>query len=168
LGLHKGMFRRICEIAAKFYKSMHNDDVACGILTTQLINYKSRDYPFDFGYDSSKTPSLWWGVIEDDYLYLQNLTKAIFALHYYGKELSEGELHDSVLDLTTYADMENNSIELEQDEDVLESAQSNNDKLEIGLIVDFSHANFGRQGNAEELSYTKQKSSNIEFDPVAI
>ncbi|CAG8781250.1 5813_t:CDS:2, partial [Cetraspora pellucida] len=216
LGLHKGMFRRICEIAAKFYKSMHNDDVACGILTTQLINYKSGDYPFDFGYDSSKTLSLCWGVIEDDYPYLQNLAKVIFAvvpsqsscecnfsilrwlygtyrrclssekiesmaqihsfyisnlkneLHYYGKELSEGELRDSVLDLTTYADMENNSIELEQDEDVLKSAQSNNDKLEISLIVDFLYANFGGQDNAEELSYTTQRSDNMEFDPVAI
>ncbi|CAG8813511.1 19779_t:CDS:2, partial [Racocetra persica] len=118
------MFRRICEIAAKFYKSMHNDDVACGILTTQLINYKSRDYSFDFGYDSSKTPSLWWGVIKDDYSYLQNLAKAIFV--------------------------------------------SNNNKLEIGLIVDFSHANFGRQSNAEELSRITQRSGNMEFDPVAI
>ncbi|CAG8555761.1 19099_t:CDS:1, partial [Racocetra persica] len=62
----------------------------------------------------------------------------------------------------------NNSIELEQDEDVLESAQSNNNKLEIGLIVDFSYANFGRQDNAEELSHTTQRSSNMEFDPVAI
>ncbi|CAG8838855.1 22187_t:CDS:2, partial [Racocetra persica] len=97
---------------------MHNDDVACGILTTQLINYKSRDYPFDFGYDLSKTPSLWWGVIEDDYPYLQNL--------------------------------------------------SNNDKLEIGLIVDFSHANFGGQGNAKELSRTTQRSGNMKFDSVAI
>ncbi|CAG8659547.1 524_t:CDS:2 [Racocetra persica] len=71
-------------------------------------------------------------------------------------------------DLTTYTDMENNSIELEQDEDVLKSAQSNNNKLEIGLIVDFSHANFGGQGNAEELSRATQRSGNMEFDPVAI
>ncbi|CAG8745586.1 2281_t:CDS:1, partial [Cetraspora pellucida] len=51
--------------------------------------------------------------------YISNLKN---EFHYYEKELSEGELRNSVLDLTTYTNMENNSIELEQDEDVLESA----------------------------------------------
>ena len=99
--------------------------------------------------------------------YISNLKN---ELHYYGKELSERELRDNTLTLTTYAIMENNSmgLESEQNENVLESAQSNNDKLEIGLIVDFSHANFGGQGNAEELSRTTQRSGNMEFDPVAI
>ncbi|CAG8718879.1 12958_t:CDS:1, partial [Cetraspora pellucida] len=46
---------------------------------------------------------------------------------------------------------------------VLESAQPNNDKLEISLIVDFSHANFGGQGNAKELSHTTQKNDNMEL-----
>ncbi|CAG8504092.1 104_t:CDS:2 [Cetraspora pellucida] len=88
-------------------------------------------------------------------------------LHYYKKELSESELHDSALALTTYADMENNSIKPKQNKDVLKSAQLNNNKLAISLIVNFSHANFSRQSNAEELSYTTQ-SGNMEFNPVAI
>ena len=59
---------------------MHNDDDACDIMITQLIHYKNRDYPYDFGYDLSKSPSLWWGVIEDDSTYLQELAQAIFAV----------------------------------------------------------------------------------------
>ncbi|CAG8478632.1 12823_t:CDS:2 [Cetraspora pellucida] len=144
---------------------MHNEDNECPILTTQLIYYKNQDYPFDFGYDLSKTPSLWWGVIEDDYLYLQDLARAIFAVvlsqasceHNFSilrwlydtyrtclKELSESELHDSALSLTTYAVIENNGMvleELEQNEDILKSTQSNHN-LEISLIVDLSHVNF--------------------------
>ncbi|CAG8748583.1 7071_t:CDS:1 [Racocetra fulgida] len=99
------------------------------------------------------------------FFYISNLKN---ELHYYGKELSESELHDSALALTTYADMENNSMGPEQNEDVLESAQSNNNRLAIGLIVNFSHTNFGGQDNAEKLSYTTQRSGNMEFDPVVI
>ncbi|CAG8775856.1 919_t:CDS:1, partial [Dentiscutata erythropus] len=48
--------------------------------------------------------------------------------------------------------MENNGMvleELEQNEDILESTQSNHN-LEIGLIVDLSHVNFSEKGNIEE------------------
>ncbi|CAG8615035.1 10072_t:CDS:2, partial [Cetraspora pellucida] len=188
------MFRKICEIAVKFYKSIHNDEAACRLITTQLIHYKHQDYPFDFDYDSSKTPNLWWGVIEDEYSYLQNLAQILFAvvpsqaksmakihsfyisnlkneLKYYGKELSESELRDSALALTTYAAVENNNITLEQHENTLESIQLRNEKLQISFIVDLSHSDFGGQSNFEEIShttYTTQGSGNMDFDPIEI
>ncbi|CAG8446882.1 13342_t:CDS:2 [Cetraspora pellucida] len=72
--------------------------------------------------------------------YISNLKN---ELKYYGKELSEGELHDSALALTTYATTEN-YIVLEQHEDAPES------------------------GNFEDISFITQGSSNMEFDPVTI
>ncbi|CAG8767628.1 6684_t:CDS:2, partial [Racocetra fulgida] len=120
LGLHKGMFRQICEIAVKFYQSTFNDEAACRQMTTQLIDYKNNDYPFNFSYDFSKSPIQWWGVIEDK---------------------------------------QNN---------ILESCQfSNNEKLEIGSMIDLSNTSFGGQ-DVSEVRPIVQGSGNMDFDPIAV
>ncbi|CAG8748054.1 14717_t:CDS:2, partial [Racocetra fulgida] len=79
--------------------------------------------------------------------YISNLKN---ELKFYGKELSESELRESVLNQTTYAEIENTNM-LEQNEDVLMSFQlSNHEKLEIGSVVNLSDTNFGGQGDNEE------------------
>ncbi|CAG8733823.1 4858_t:CDS:2, partial [Dentiscutata erythropus] len=162
LGLHKGVLRQISDIAEKFYLSLYNDEASCQILTTQLIQYKNRDYLFDFRYDSSKwlygtyhsrlSPEKIESIVQIYSFYISNLKN---ELQYYEKELSENELRDSTLALTTYATVENNVV-LEKSEDILESVQFNNEKLEISSIADLSHINFGGQGNIAEASSTTQ------------
>ncbi|CAG8504270.1 11579_t:CDS:2, partial [Cetraspora pellucida] len=109
------------------------------------------------------------GVIEDDYPYFQNLAKAIFAVvPLQAKKIeSMAQIHSFYI-FNLKNELYYYRKELFEDEDVLESAQSNNDRLEISLIVDFSYANFGEQDNAVELFHTTQRSNNIKFNSVAI
>ncbi|CAG8687362.1 14153_t:CDS:2, partial [Cetraspora pellucida] len=100
--------------------------------------------------------------------YISNLKN---KLKYYDKELSESELYDSALALTTYTAVENNNITLKQHKNTLESIQLRNEKLQISFIVDLSHSDFGEQSNFEEIShtmYTTQRSGNMDFDPIEI
>ncbi|CAG8801406.1 12487_t:CDS:1, partial [Dentiscutata erythropus] len=63
--------------------------------------------------------------------------------------LLEDELHDSVLELTTYANIKNNNMALEQN-NTLESFQFlNSERLEIGSIVDLLYKSFGKQEDIE-------------------
>ncbi|CAG8742830.1 16025_t:CDS:1, partial [Cetraspora pellucida] len=72
------------------------------------------------------------------------------------------------LELTTYANIKNNNTVLDQN-DILELFQFlNNDKLEIGLIVDLLYKSFSRQGNIEMSYLIKQESGNMNFDSIAI
>ncbi|CAG8484029.1 10580_t:CDS:2, partial [Racocetra fulgida] len=193
LGLYKGTFRQICEIAVKYYKSIYSDEAACRQMTTQLIYYNNKEFLYDFDYDFSKPPSLWWGVIEDKYSNLQKFAQIVFAimpsqaksmaqihsfyisnlkneLKFYGKELSESELHDSALTQTTYTTTNNNDIICELN-DISESFQfSNHKNLEIESIVNLSSTNFGGQDNDKEIPHTTitQGSGNMDFDPSTI
>ncbi|CAG8686066.1 6498_t:CDS:2, partial [Racocetra fulgida] len=101
--------------------------------------------------------------------YISNLQT---ELKFYRKELSESELHESALNQTTYAEIENTNIMLEQNEDILTSFHFlNHEKLEIDLIVNLSNTNFGGQGDNEEVSCTTtaiQGSENMEFEPATI
>ncbi|CAG8793792.1 18402_t:CDS:1, partial [Racocetra fulgida] len=87
---------------------------------------------------------------------------------FYGKELSERELRDSALELTTYAAIENNNMMLEQDDILVPSDSSNNEKLEIGSMVDLSNTNFGGSGGLEMSHIVAQGSGNMDFDPIEI
>ncbi|CAG8754892.1 11652_t:CDS:2, partial [Racocetra fulgida] len=121
-----------------------------------------------------------WSIIEDDYNYLQNLAKTLFAivpsqansciysfyisnlkkvLVYYGKDLSEIELHNNALNQTSFTNNENNDMII---------AESEEKFLEISSIVDLSDAIFGGQGYVEESLATIRESGNIEFDPIMI
>ncbi|CAG8799328.1 1120_t:CDS:2, partial [Racocetra fulgida] len=134
-------------------------------ITTQLIRYKNNEYLFDSDYDFLSSPSLWWGVIEDNYKYLQDFAKIVFAIV---PLQAKCELRNSALELTTYAAIENNNMVLEQDEVLVSSQLSNSEKLEIGSMVDLSNTNFGGPGNLEICHTVAQESGNMDFDPIEI
>ncbi|CAG8645947.1 8922_t:CDS:2 [Racocetra persica] len=50
LGLKTGIFRRICEIAANYWKALGNDEYSCTNLLADLRKYKWNEDPFDMGY----------------------------------------------------------------------------------------------------------------------
>ncbi|CAG8748971.1 7622_t:CDS:2, partial [Cetraspora pellucida] len=114
------------------------------------------------------------GIIEDNYSYLQDLAQAIFTIiplqaNFYGKDLSKDDLHDSALNLTAYIINESHKLIIkENEENSIVYNQLNNEKLEIGSVVDLSDTTFGRQDNAEETLTVIQRSSNMDFDPAAI
>jgi hypothetical protein len=119
-------------------------------------------------YRSRLSPEKIESIAQIHSFYISNLKN---ELKYYGKELSESELRDSALALTTYAAVENSNIVLEQHKDTFESIQVRNEKLQISFIVDLSHSDFGGQSDFEEIShttYTTQGSGNMDFDPIEI
>ncbi|CAG8848990.1 40645_t:CDS:2, partial [Gigaspora margarita] len=79
-GLQKGKFRDICELAVNYYKDLHHSEKECRELVGQLIKYKAKVTPWDLEFSYKLTPSVWWGVVEDEYTHLQELAKTIFAI----------------------------------------------------------------------------------------
>ncbi|CAG8798049.1 202_t:CDS:2 [Gigaspora margarita] len=79
-GLQKGKFCEICELAVNYYKGLHHSEKECRELVGQLIKYKANITLWDLEYSSNLTPPLWWGVIEDEYMHLQELAKTMFAI----------------------------------------------------------------------------------------
>ncbi|CAG8835844.1 9847_t:CDS:2, partial [Gigaspora margarita] len=97
----------------------------CHELVGQLIKYKANITPWDLEYSPNLTPPLWWGVIEDEYMHLQELAKLsgeygpnLFILCIKSeKELSfcnnnfvVMELRNSVFNETIFAEINVNEI----------------------------------------------------------
>ncbi|CAG8855908.1 14155_t:CDS:1, partial [Gigaspora margarita] len=79
-GLQKGKFCEICKLAVNYYKGLHHSEKECRELVNQLIKYKANITSWDLEYSPNLIPPLWWGVIENEYMHLQELAKTIFAI----------------------------------------------------------------------------------------
>ncbi|CAG8743407.1 7060_t:CDS:2, partial [Gigaspora rosea] len=79
-GLKKGNFSNICELAVHYYQNLHHNDKECHELVYQLIKYKAVVAPWNLEYSSNLTPALWWEVVEDKHMHLQELAKTMFAI----------------------------------------------------------------------------------------
>ncbi|CAG8771474.1 5034_t:CDS:1, partial [Cetraspora pellucida] len=76
----KRMFCNICKLAVSYYKDMHHSKKEYYELVSQLINYKAKVMLWDIEFSSNLMLATWWGVVEDEYNHLQELTKTMFAI----------------------------------------------------------------------------------------
>ncbi|CAG8456259.1 23334_t:CDS:2, partial [Gigaspora rosea] len=156
-GLQKGKFRKICELAVNYYKGLHHSEKECRELVGQLIKYKANVTPWDLEYSLNLTPPLWWGVIEDEYTYLQELAKTMYP----PKPASMAQIYSfyvsNVKKELSFCD--NNFVEMELRNSVFNETIF----AEINDWVDLLDPIFGLN-NSQEETVLSEEEINMEFE----
>ncbi|CAG8714586.1 6443_t:CDS:1, partial [Cetraspora pellucida] len=78
------------------------------------------------------------------------------------------ELCNNVLELISYVTIKNNNTMLKQDDILIISNSSNNEKLEIGSMIDLLNMNFGRSGDLGISHTVIKRNDNMDFNSIVI
>jgi len=81
MGLQKGKYSLILNIAGEIWRCLGNNQKSCEILFGQMRLYKLNMTPYNATYNSSiDTPRIWWLATDDKYDYLQQLALQILGI----------------------------------------------------------------------------------------
>jgi len=81
LGFKRKVFRRICKIAADYWKALGNDEYSCSNLLANFRKYKHNKEPYDMEYKSKcETPLNWWLTFDEENLYLIDFAIKLFSI----------------------------------------------------------------------------------------
>ncbi|CAG8778739.1 36889_t:CDS:2, partial [Gigaspora margarita] len=141
-GIQRGKFHDICELAVNYYKDLYHSEKKC--------------HKLDLEYSFNLTPFLWWGVVEDENMHLQELAKTMFAivpsqaksiaqiysfyvsnvkreLKFCDNNFVKGEVLNSVFGKTIFAEINNSDLNINEEKNEMNIKNPTENKITMAL-----------------------------------